>query len=108
MKSFVVASFLLAVLLHVAESAEYNRHVTLKPGVFNVSWYYNATNTRFYFRIQANTTGWAALGLTYGDGKDMKNLDIALGGVKSGIPYLNVRKLSLNCFLLLRVSVDFV
>lgn len=92
MKLITANCFLLAVLFHVAENQiQYDRHVTMKPDVFKLSWYYTANKTIFYFRIEAKTTGWVALGLTTGDGKNMMNLDIALGGVMAnGNAYLKV------------------
>jgi hypothetical protein len=90
---FFVSFLLLAVLFCGAESIVYPHHLTLKENVFDVYWYANTTDDRLYFKVVANTTGWAALGLTTNEGSaHMKNYDIALGGVRNGsMTYLKVR-----------------
>ena len=42
------------------------------------------------FTMKCKTTGWCAVAFTTGDGKKMKDYDIALGGVASGGNYLDV------------------
>ena len=42
------------------------------------------------FTMKCKTTGWCAVAFTTGDGKSMKDYDIALGGWASGNGYLGV------------------
>ena len=42
------------------------------------------------FTMKCKTIGWCAVAFTTGDGRNMKNYDIALGGVASGNNYLDV------------------
>ena len=42
------------------------------------------------FTMKCKTTGWCAVAFTTGDGRGMRNYDIALGGVASGNNYLDV------------------
>ena len=42
------------------------------------------------FTMKCKTTGWCAVAFTTGDGKSMKDYDIALGGVASGTGYIGV------------------
>lgn len=80
-----IASFLLvAAFVFSAESISYSHRLTLKENVFDVHWHVNTTEDRFYFKVIANTTGWVGLAFTTNEGgEDMKNYDIALGGVRS-------------------------
>ena len=42
------------------------------------------------FTMKCKTTGWCAVAFTTGDGRGMRDYDIALGGVVSGNNYLDV------------------
>ncbi|XP_032231382.1 DBH-like monooxygenase protein 1 [Nematostella vectensis] len=57
---------------------------------FSVHWFYNATESKFYFKVVANTTGWAGFAMTTNyQSPDMINYDIALGGMRGNTSYLN-------------------
>ncbi|XP_031553342.1 uncharacterized protein LOC116290454 isoform X2 [Actinia tenebrosa] len=80
---FLVTLVFIAALYFCAESTTYPNHLTLKENVFDVHWYVNTTEDRFYFKVVANTTGWVGLAFTtYEGGEGMKDYDIALGGVR--------------------------
>ncbi|EDO35574.1 predicted protein [Nematostella vectensis] len=57
---------------------------------FSVHWFYNATESKFYFKVVANTTGWAGFAMTTNyQSPGMINYDIALGGMRGNTSYLN-------------------
>ena len=53
-----------------------------------LTWIYS--NNKLMFTMKCKTTGWCAVAFTTGDGKSMKDYDIALGGWASGNGYLGV------------------
>jgi len=58
-------------------------------GMFKLHWTYN--NGKLIFKMTCKTTGWCAVGFTAtGDGRNMQNYDMAVGGVASNKPYLDV------------------
>ena len=58
-------------------------------GNFKLQWTYN--NSKLIFKMTCKTTGWCAVGFTTtGDGKDMKNYDIAVAGYASSAGYIDV------------------
>ena len=58
-------------------------------GMFKLQWTYN--NGKLTFNMTCKTTGWCAVGFTTtGDGRNMVNYDIAVGGVTSNTGYLDV------------------
>lgn len=79
----VVFLCVFCVFLLSVESVTYKNTLELQKGVCKVSWVYEVGMGAFYFKLEMKTTGWAALALTLEKGaEDMKNYDIALGGVK--------------------------
>jgi len=57
-------------------------------GMFKLHWTYN--NGKLIFKMTCKTTGWCAVGFTAtGDGRNMQNYDMAVGGVASNKPYLD-------------------
>jgi len=88
----VFAAFFLTV-----EAITYQHKLTLKQDYSEVSWTHDEVKDVFHFKVMVKTTGWAALALTAEQGgAEMKNYDIALGGVKQATnssnmtTYLNV------------------
>ena len=64
---------------------------------FMMSWMYNGT--KLVVNSTCQTMGWCAVGFTTtADGKGMVNYDIALGGVKENMTYLNVSEKELVPF----------
>jgi len=58
-------------------------------GMFKLHWTYN--NGKLIFKMTCKTTGWCAVGFTAtADGRNMQNYDMAVGGVASNKPYLDV------------------
>ena len=58
-------------------------------GMFKLQWTYN--NGKLIFNMTCKTTGWCAMGFTTSsDGRNMVDYDIAVGGVASNTPYLDV------------------
>ena len=55
---------------------------------FMLTWIYS--NKKLVFTMKCKTTGWCAVAFTTEDGRNMKDYDIALGGVASGTNYLYV------------------
>ena len=62
---------------------------TFGGGKFTLSWSYNASDERLYFKVVAETSGWVGLGFS-DQNEGMKNLDCVVGGVSAGTGYLNV------------------
>lgn len=67
-------------------------------GEFMMSWMYNGT--KLVVNTTCQTTGWCAVGFTTtGDGKGMRDYDIALGGVNNNMAtYLYVSEMELVSF----------
>lgn len=82
---FLVGCLVIATVVVSAECISYSHHMKLKEDVFDVHWFVNTTDDRFYFKVVANTTGWVGLAFTTTEGaEEMINYDIALGGVRNG------------------------
>ncbi|XP_020902429.1 uncharacterized protein LOC110240950 [Exaiptasia diaphana] len=77
---------ILGLLCLSIDGMQYEHHLVLKSGVFDVYWTVNTSmipNT-VYFKYVAKTTGWAALGWSKtASGGQMIQYDIALGGVRN-------------------------
>lgn len=60
-------------------------------GMFKLEWKYK--NGKMIFNMRCKTMGWCAVDCTTtGDGKNMVNYDIAIGGVASAyFPFVNGR-----------------
>ncbi|XP_078365416.1 uncharacterized protein LOC144649726 isoform X1 [Oculina patagonica] len=50
-------------------------------GNYNVSWTFNETSDRLYFKVEVNTTGWVGFGLANEAPTNMTDYDVAVGGV---------------------------
>ena len=59
-----------------------------------LTWIYS--NNKLFFTLRCKTIGWCAVAFTTGDGKNMKDYDIALGGVASNGNYLDVSKMEFH------------
>ena len=66
---------------HGTETTYKDHQLTI--GKVDVEWKYNKDSDTLRFKVVGPTTGWLAFGFSY-QKKDMKNLDIALGGVRGG------------------------
>jgi len=67
-------------------------YASLKSGEdFELKWAYNNTANKLMFKMKCKGMGWCAVGFSnasMGDGRGMKDYDIAAGGVASNTPYL--------------------
>ena len=55
---------------------------------FKLQWAYNGDD-KLIFNVSCKTTGWCAVGFTpIGDGRNMKDYDIAVGGFTANKTYL--------------------
>ena len=100
--SQIFAVFALAVLSFAACISNVLNYYTFDCGDenFKLQWAYNGDG-KLIFNVSCKTTGWYAVGFTpIADGRNMKNYDMAVGGVTANKTYLwvSVFKLHENLF----------
>ena len=93
----IYAFFIPGLLQFAVREVSALKYVSVDSGDdnFKLQWSYN--NSKLIFNMTCKTTGWCGVGFTTtADGAGMVNYDIAVGGVASNTPYLNV-SLSILC-----------
>ena len=85
---------LLALLVSYAKgSYVFSNSIVAAGGDYNVSYNFNASADTLEFLVEVRTTGWVGFGFALTAPNNMRNYDVAVGGVLSnGSGYLAVRK----------------
>ena len=101
----IVLSVIAALFLNVQghgnendETGSNQKEQQLSIGKIHVEWKYDKESDMLNFKVVGPTTGWLAFGFSF-EKTDMKNFDIALGGVRNNNEtYLYVSKtVALSC-----------
>lgn len=82
------------VLLYSQIKAEYHHEVLDRNNRFHFYWKIDRLNEKITFRIEVQTKGYVAVGLSPNGG--MAGSDIAFGWVKNGKAHLQVREYLFN------------
>ena len=93
---FIQALALLPIAVLEVNAVNY-ASVDSGDGKFELKWTYNSMEDKLMFKMKCKGTGWCAVGFSTdpGDGKNMKNYDIAVGGVTSSSPGMKYLAVSL-------------
>ena len=103
--SQIFAVFTLAVLPFAACASNVLNYYTFDSGDenFTLQWAYDG-NEKLIFNVSCKTTGWCAVGFTpIADGRNMKDYDMAVGGITANKTYLWV-----SVFKLLELTRIFI
>lgn len=81
--SFVQLYVLILFVFHPRTSGAFFNTVVLDNGNYNVSYNYSESSDTLEFLVEVRATGWVGFGFALNAPNDMKNYDVAVGGVPS-------------------------
>ena len=73
-----------------ARPVHFPNFVSFNNGNYNASWMYNSSMDTLHFMVEVRATGWIGFGVATRAPNGMMGYDVAVGGVLSGLGYLQV------------------
>lgn len=81
--SLVQLYVLILFVVYTNTSGAFANTIVLDNGNYNVSYNYSESSDTLEFLVEVRATGWVGFGFVLNVPNDMKNCDVAVGGVPS-------------------------